>query len=250
METELIYISDPAAETCKSTVLSIESEEIDGRKHYMIIMNKTVLYPQGGGQPSDLGYIKRSSAVFEVEKVQYDKELGEIIHYGYIKQGAIREGDLVTVHLNSKNRLINSRYHSAGHLIDIAVKQLSLAWKPVKGYHYPKGAYVEYEIVKQVESAEREDLMRRIEEVSNELVNKTLDTKILTVGSKEELSNYCEQISDYIPANKPVRIVRYGDNLYTPCGGTHVRNSGEVGEIKIRKLKFKGNNVRISYELV
>jgi Ser-tRNA(Ala) deacylase AlaX len=259
MKTKLNYLEHPEAEIDKAVVLRINSEEIDGREHYKLVLDQTILYPQGGGQPSDLGYIKRSSAEFEIEKVYYDREEDEIIHYGYIKQGNIAEGDRVTVHLDYKNRIKNSKYHSAGHIIDIAVKESGLDWKPVKGYHFPKGAYIEYELNDPADSGvdstekkvnDRQELKKRLEEASNRLVNRSFPTEILTVESKEEMSKYCEEIPEYIPEGKPVRIVRYGTYPYTACGGTHVKNSLEVGEIKIRKLKFKGNNVRISYKLV
>jgi Ser-tRNA(Ala) deacylase AlaX len=48
--------------------------------------------------------------------------------------------------IDSQKRIFNARNHSAGHLIDIAMKNIGLGYlKPTKGFHFPEGSYVEYE---------------------------------------------------------------------------------------------------------
>lgn len=195
----------------------------------IIVLDQTVFYPQGGGQPWDTGVIKNETSVFVVEEVRYVE--GRVYHIGVCENGELEIGNTVTCIVEPERRRLNTRLHSAGHVVDMALKALSISWIPGKGYHFPNGPYVEYE--GSIEGYDIEKLRIDIEQKCNEIVNQNIDTTV--IFDDLQLQN-----------GKPMRTVYYGD-FGIPCGGTHVMNLGEVGKITIRKIKQDKAMVRISY---
>lgn len=125
--TKLVYLSD--------TYLFEYTANIVENKLNVIILSETIFHPQGGGQPSDIGIIKSKSAEFEVEHVTLTKE-GIVEHSGkfikgiyhtvfLIKKGERFEKDeQVQLIVNKQVRIQNAICHSAGHLMDVAIKKL------------------------------------------------------------------------------------------------------------------------------
>lgn len=246
---KLIYTNRNKYDT---EVEKIMEEEIDGKRHYAVILKETIFYPQGGGQPSDLGLIKKGSVQFKIEKVTYNYDTRKIEHLGFFKQGSFEEGDEVKLVRDEKRRKLNARCHSAGHIIDLVIakdtERSTVAEDkliPVKAYHYPQGAYVQYKIVDPDYEMDQNDLEKSV----NVIVESGLEVETKFV-EKNELAEICDFVPDNLPENKPIRIVQYGVNKATPCGGTHVSNTQEVGFIKIRDIKEKGDKLKIKYSVL
>jgi Ser-tRNA(Ala) deacylase AlaX len=138
--TQLIYLKNQYLYECTGRVLSIETTE----KGLAIILDRTVFYPQGGGQPGDSGIIKNENGTYAINNTLFG-ENGEVWHIVNNSQGKIVDGEEVVITINKENRIRNSILHSAGHLIDMAVSNAGLNWKPRKGYHFADGCYVDYE---------------------------------------------------------------------------------------------------------
>jgi Ser-tRNA(Ala) deacylase AlaX len=161
--TELLYLKDYRALSCQARVLDVREEEGNGRS--VVVLDQTIFYPQGGGQPYDQGYIESPSARLRVEEVRYND--GAVNHIGVFVvrsdspqgSGSFAEGDEVVCTVDKERRELLSRIHSAGHVVDWAVLNLGLPWKPGKGYHFPDGPYVEYEGI--IEESNREDATAR-----------------------------------------------------------------------------------------
>ena len=138
LDTKRLYYDDTALYECKSTI----EKSLDDS----VILDQTVFHPQGGGQPSDLGYItsEDQKTVFRVESVRNNEN--EVIHFGTYEQGGpFSVNDKVDLKVDSEKRFLHSRLHSAGHLIDVALAELGRTdLKPGKGYHWEVGTYVEY----------------------------------------------------------------------------------------------------------
>ena len=212
----------------------------------VVILDQTYFHPQGGGQPYDQGTIECSSARFHVDEVRFVD--GVVQHIGAFETGAFSPGDIVTMRVDPDRRSLHARLHSAGHVVDMAVSATSLGWIPGKGYHFPQGPYVEYQ--GSAEGFDTEALKSEIEVKSNGFVEAGIETT-LRFMTRSELSEVCRFVPDYVPENKPSRVVFYGD-FGVPCGGTHVANLRDIGRITIRKIKkAKGSAgaVRVSYEL-
>ena len=237
MQTKLLYLEDFSLLENQASVVELAEES--GKT--FVVLDQTIFYPQGGGQPFDTGLMKSESGVFAVNEVRFFE--GFVKHFGVFESGSFLPGEKVSCSVDSARRLLNSRLHSAGHVADLALSQLKPEWVPGKGFHFPIGPYVEYS--GSVEGVEKEKLAKEIEAKCREIIAQDLESKILFVP-KEKLSHYCRHVPENLPVGKPTRIVQFG-SFSVPCGGTHVKNLGEIKSMAIRKVKADGANVRVSY---
>jgi Ser-tRNA(Ala) deacylase AlaX len=237
--TQLLYLEDFTSLINQATVTDILQE--NGKA--IILLDKTIFYPQGGGQPYDKGTIENSSGKFLVDEVRFVEGIAK--HIGHFEHGEFKKEDIVTCTVNKERRELHSRLHSGGHVVDMAVNALKFNWIPGKGYHFPDGPYVEYTGI--MASEDKDKIKNDIEHLSNKFINEGSTTKLLFMD-KEKMKEVCRFVPDYLPANKPSRVVMYGD-FGVPCGGTHVSNLADIGTITIRKLRTEGQTIRVSYEI-
>lgn len=238
--TKLLYLEDFHLLACEANVEAVLEE--NGKM--IVILDQTVFYPQGGGQPYDTGKITAGENVFMVEEVRFVE--GIVRHIGHFESGRFEVGDHVTCAVDPERRNLHTRLHSAGHLVDMAVHALQLDWIPGKGFHFPEGPYVEYAGI--LEGLDKDKLKADIEAQCNRLIQEGRETKLVFMD-KEQMASVCHHVPDYIPEGKPARVVMYGD-FGVPCGGTHVRNIAEIKNMIIRKLKMDGKNIRVAYDVV
>ncbi len=211
----------------------------------VVYLDQTVFYPQGGGQPYDQGVIENGSAKFTVGEVRFVD--GEVLHIGQFEHGSFASGDTVTCQVDAERRALNTRLHSAGHIVDMAVNELGYDWVPGKGYHFPDSPYIEYHGSLGNETPEQ--IVPKLEARIADILARGITTTDIKFMPKEDMAQYCRHVPDYLPAGKPGRIVLYGD-FGVPCGGTHVAALADVGGIAIRKLKaHEAGTVRVAYEL-
>lgn len=227
METKLLYMEHSEISECSATITDV----LQDGENATIILDQTIFYPQGGGQPYDTGTIKteNGSAVFTVTEVRFID--GDVHHKGMFESGTLTPGMSVVCVIDKEKRMLHSRLHSAGHVVDLALKELDIDWVAGKGYHFPEGAYVEY--AGSLESFDSEELKANLEEKCNEIIQRNIDVTI--VFDEDALQN-----------GKPRRTVYYGD-FGIPCGGTHVANLSDIGALTIRKIKKEKENIRVSY---
>jgi Ser-tRNA(Ala) deacylase AlaX len=237
--TKLLYLEDFNLTIAEAKVLEVTEE--NGKT--VVLLDQTVFYPQGGGQPYDRGVIESPAGKFLVEEVRFSD--GVVKHIGRFEKGAFRNGDIVRCAIDKERRALHSRLHSAGHIVDMAVTKIGLNWVPGKGYHFPEGPYVEY--AGSLDGLDKEKLKNDIEALCNEFIAEARETKMLFMD-KERMKEVCRHVPDNIPEGKPARVVMYGD-FGVPCGGTHVGNLKEIGMITIRKIKSEGANVRVAYDI-
>lgn len=233
-KTNLHYLEDTYLSEDTATYLRIE--ESDHGK--AVILDKTIFYPQGGGQPSDTGYISTDTARFRVDFVSLD-EKGVVHHFGEFEKGIFDAGAKVTMKINAEERKKHARIHSAGHLIDCAVQNINTDLVPEKGFHFPTGPYVEYEGVIEDKESFKEQLQKEV----NILISQNIPLHKKVVTQKE-----IEEQKIQAPKNKElVRIVAFGRYNPCGCGGTHVNSSSDIIHINIRKISSKKGLVRVSY---
>ncbi|KAJ1282869.1 hypothetical protein BS78_03G084500 [Paspalum vaginatum] len=188
--TRLVYFEDMSALRCSATVLSVRQEE-GGR--VAVVLDATVFHPQGGGQPADTGAITASGARFLVEDVRAKD--GLVFHYGRFEgteEGCghgFKEGGNVSLDVDAERRSLNSRLHSAGHLLDICVHNVGLFHlEPGKGYHFPDGPFVEYKGA--IPPDQIQDKKTELEREANRLISE--GAKVLaSVFPYEEAAKLC-----------------------------------------------------------
>lgn len=234
--TKLIYLNDTYLSTLNATIIN----ELNDANGLAIIVDRTIFYPQGGGQPSDVGFIKSESATYKVSSVRLN-DSGLVLHYGEYIEGTFTMGQQINLSIDLDKRIVNARVHSAGHLLDCAVSSLDLAHlKPTKGFHFPEGPYVEYEGILD----NKNDWINPIQEKINDLVKENIQISNYSLSFEE-----AAQKNIWAPAGKSARVVDFEGFDGCGCGGTHVLNSSEIGEISIRKIKVKKGVTRIAYAL-
>lgn len=237
--TRLVYLEDFTLLKDTATVVNVFSEN----NRDVVLLDRTIFYPQGGGQPYDQGYIENGLGKFKVEEVRFID--GIVKHIGLFEQGSFQVDDQVTCVVNQERRALHCKLHSGGHVVDMAVTALQLPWTPGKGYHFPDGPYVEY--AGSLEGIDKEKLKADLEQLCNKFIADALQTTLIFM-SKEEMKNVCHHVPDYLPAGKPARVVMYG-NFGVPCGGTHVSNLKDIQSMTVRKIKQEGPNVRVGYDV-
>jgi Ser-tRNA(Ala) deacylase AlaX len=116
---------------------------------------------------------------------------------------------------------------------------------PSKGYHFPDGPYVEY--ADSLDEEAPEAVIAKLNDKMAEILSRSIVTEIRFV-TKDEMAALCRHVPEYLPKDKPSRVVLYG-NFGVPCGGTHVAHLQDIGHETVRKIKAKGDTIRISYEI-
>ena len=222
----------------QGVVLSIihdgkEIEILNEGKEGIIITNQTPFYGESGGQIGDTGFLFGSKSQFEVTDTQ--KKLGDLhIHIGKLIKGSISKGDTLDLKIDTERRSSIRAYHSATHLLNEALRR-------VLGKHVTqKGSFVgpdrlrfDFSHMKPISK----DEVNKIENYVNSMVESKGDVRTRLMTPKEAVANgalalFGEKYGD------EVRVLSMGndkDAYFSTelCGGTHVRNTSEIGDFKI-----------------
>ena len=246
MTTEKYYQHDV---DCRELNGRIEAIQNDG-KSIRIIMDRTVFFPTGGGQPCDTGTIVTPDGTsVSVIDVQEDKNTDIISHTIDGDSSAIdalQVGMTVTQKLNEDRRRINTQRHTGEHILTGAFIQLFGGAN--KGFHMG-GEYVTIDMDYDGKKL-TEEQVRAAEKLANEVIWANLPVTVSTFPNREEAS--------VMPTRKPVTqdgeitIVTIGD-LESPhdcvaCCGTHFHRTSEVGLIRIHKFEPNKGMNRIYFE--
>ncbi len=210
-----------------------EVKSLSDNDEGMIITNQTPFYGESGGQVGDTGEITSGEFKFEVHDVQ--KQLGDLfVHYGKVVKGSIKLNDNVEMKIDVNRRNDVRAYHSATHLLHESLRR-------VLGTHVTqKGSLVEpdrlrfdFSHMKPISN----DEIKKIENFVNSMVEKKSEVKTRIMTPKEAVDNgalalFGEKYGD------EVRVLSMGnekERYFSTelCGGTHVRNTGDIGKFKI-----------------
>lgn len=218
--TEKVYLENPYL---KELTAKIINKEYSNSKFY-ITLNRTIIYPHlSGGQPMDKATINNSKVIDVYE------EDDNIIH---ILEDNVST-DTVSLVIDWDTRFDHMQQHTGQHLLSAVIYKLYNA--NTIGMHIGRDyVYIDVAISKL-----SEDDVEKIERFANEIIYSNFPIKTYKIDNNDVHS---------IPLRKPptvdknIRIVEIENVDYSPCAGTHLRNIGEVGMVKIRKWeKYKGN---------
>ena len=210
-----------------------ETDTLTENSEGIIITNQTPFYGESGGQIGDTGFLLGSNSRFEVTDTQ--KKLADLhIHIGKLIKGSISKGDTLDLKINSERRSNIRAYHSATHLLHEALRR-------VLGKHViQKGSFVgpdrlrfDFSYMKPVST----DEVNKIEKYVNTMVQSKSNVRTRLMTPKKAVENgalalFGEKYGD------EVRVLSMGadKNTYFStelCGGTHVKNTSEIGNFKI-----------------
>lgn len=215
-------------------------------------MDNTIFHAQGGGQPKDEGTMHSEDAEFEVEDITINGD--HVSHVGKFKNldNTFKVDQEVEQKIDGQFRKKCARIHSAGHLIDMAMEKTGYGHlEPGKGFHFPKGSYVEYIGVVDNEKREKlvEDLNTELKTIIDEV--KEEDAMVAKVYSYEEAKETLGSVPPFFKEGSKVRIVKLcKDDKGCPCGGTHVKHIKDIKNIQVSKIQKKKKNTRICYDVL
>ena len=194
----------------------------------IIVLDKTVLYAEMGGQVADHGVIKSGDSVFEVNNVQKNKG-GKYMHYGVVKSGDFKLGDKVTASYCEKRRRAIGRAHSATHLLHKALRE-------VLGDHvHQAGSLVEPDFLRfdfTHFSAVTPEQLKQVESIVNDAILEGYGIEVKEMPIDEARKTgatalFGEKYGDV------VRVVNMGGWSVELCGGTHLDNTAKAGAFHI-----------------
>ncbi len=241
-ETEFVgYASSTTGARVVALVVENEqAEELMPGVEGIVVLDKTTMYAEMGGQVADHGSITAGDAVFEVRDVQKNKG-GKYMHYGVVKSGIFKVGDMVTVTLDEERRRAVMRAHSATHLLDKALRT-------VLGAHVQQaGSLVEPDRVRfdfTHFSAMTPEELSEVERQVNEaiLAGYDIHTDVLPIEEAKQrgaIALFGEKYGD------TVRVVDMGHGYSVEfCGGTHLDNTAKAGSFRIKSEASVASGVR------
>ena len=235
-ETERLYYEDQHRFEFEAVVLEV-FERGDG---YDVVLDQTMFYPEGGGQPADHGTLSTDDVTVEVEDVQ--RVDGVIVHR---TDGDPGTGEIVRGQADATRRRRLMRHHTATHIVGHAARQ-------VLGDHVRQAGAQKYTTsarldVKHYESISRGEVTE-IERVANEVV---MDNVAVTPEWIDRNTAESEHGFDIyqggIPEGEQIRLIHAGQDTQA-CGGTHVSRTGDIGAIKLLGTeRIQDGVVRLTY---
>ncbi len=227
-----LYLENEYAKEFEARVLSVK----DGK---YVVLDKTAFYPRGGGQPCDTGVLEKDGVEYKVLFVgKFD---GVVSHE--VDRGGLKENDVVKGRINWSDRYMHMRYHTASHILS-SLLYGELGAKITGNQIYSDKLRVDFNL----EDFDK-DLLKSYIEKTNEQINKGLEVKKYELdrseaGKDESLVKLAGALP---PSVGKLRIVEIGDVDKQADGGTHVKNTREIGELEFLKAENKGKNNRRLY---
>ncbi len=230
MPTELLFRANAYERECAATVLAVN--ERGG-----IILDRTVFYAQGGGQPGDKGAIEvegRRVAIATTVYDQGDKSL--IVHVPAEGEAPLSAGAPATAKLDWGTRFPRMRIHTALHLLSCVLPY------PVTGGAIGEGeGRLDFDIPEA--GLDKDEITAKLQA----LVDKDAKVSQRWIADEELLANpgLVKTMSVKPPMGSgQVRLVEIEGIDLQPCGGTHVAHTGEIGAVRVTAIEKKGKQNR------
>ena len=229
----LLYMDDSYLKEFESVVESVK----DGR---YIVLDQTAFYPVGGGQPNDTGLVVSNSQDYNV--VFVGKFSGQVSHE--VDKPGLQAGDKVKCVIDWERRYRLMRMHTAAHIIDAVLYKEAGALCTGNQLGVDKSR-IDFSL-----DALDKDKMQRYIDMANEYVKRAIDVRTYYLKREEALKipGIVKLASVMPPEVEELRIVEISGIDMQADGGTQVKNTSEIGEIKFLSVENKGKaNRRLYY---
>ena len=215
----------------KVNAIVINDEIVESAKEgdkIAIVLNQTTFYPEGGGQAGDCGILSNDSVTIEITDTRKGAN-NTIKHIGFVKSGEVKVNDELITLVNKDVRMASARNHTATHLLHKVLKE-------VLGEHVNQaGSLVNAERLRfdvtHFEAISKDEL-RLIEEKVNDAILASLEINCENMGINEAKEKGATALFGE-KYGMEVRVVSMGDFSIELCGGTHLKNTSQVGMFKI-----------------
>ncbi|WP_135667376.1 alanine--tRNA ligase [Halorhabdus rudnickae] len=236
-ETDRLYYDDQERMEFEAVVLEVFERE-DGE--YDVVLDQTMFYPEGGGQPADHGTLSTEDVTAEVSDVQIHD--GVIVHRTDADPGT---GDFVRGTVDSTRRRRLMQHHTATHVVVHAARQV--LGEHVRQAGAQKGTDSARIDVRHYEPVTREEVTE-IERVANDIVTDNGQVTQKWPDRHEAEAEYgFDLYQGGIPEGEQIRIVQVDEDVQA-CGGTHVSRTGDIGTIKLLSTeRIQDGVVRLTF---
>jgi len=239
--TTVLYMEERKGQDPDPCYLREFDARVTERGPDYVVLDRTAFYAEGGGQPTDIGVLRWPGGEARVLRVA--KEKGVIKHV----LDAMPASDEVHGVIDWVRRYAHMRYHTSQHLMS------GLVWKIFGARTVGNQLYADRARVDFQPAAFTPEDLARIEGECNRTVEAAQDVRIFEedrVAVDHKIGD--RSLLELIPQSiRRLRVIQVGTADYCPCGGTHVRNTAELGRVKIVERRSKGKETdRITYELV
>ena len=202
-------------------------DQINAGDTAVLLLDHTPFYAESGGQTGDIGLIKSSNGLFNIENTRKQNDVH--LHTGTVKIGSLKVGEKAQASVSKNTRRATERNHSATHLLHAALRQ-------VLGEHVlQKGSLVTADRLRfdfSHSEPVNPDQQKEIEQLVNTQIisNRSVKTKIMSMKKAQEsgaMALFGEKYDD------EVRVLSMGKFSIELCGGTHVNRTGDIGLFKL-----------------
>lgn len=219
------FVYDQESLKAKVTGLFVDGNAVEEiEEEGDVAFDLTPFYAEMGGQVSDTGTLKNDSVLGTITRVG-KAPAGQHLHHVHLQFGHLSVGEEVELALDSKRRHLIERNHSATHLLHAAISEILGKHVEQKGSYCDEN-YLRFDFTS-MDKLSSEDL-NKIEALVNEKIAESIpeETKILPVDEAKNLGAEMEFSEKY---GSVVRVVCFEDFSKEFCGGTHVKNTSEIG---------------------
>ena len=201
---------------------AIITSVIRKEEEYLVTLDQTIFYPEGGGQPSDRGWIN------EIPVTYVEKKNGEVIHH----LRGDPAGEKASCRLDWKHRFDYMQQHTGQHILS-GVLYRGLGYNTVAVHQGEEYTTIEID----TESIEQDEV-RRVEEQAMELIARNLPVQSTWIGD-DETGGYDLRREPKVKGD--IRVVSLEEYDSVACGGVHTASTGEVGLVKhVQTEKIRG----------
>ena len=207
---------------------AIATDSNDAREGVLVVLDHTPFYAEMGGQVADMGTLRSEDAMLKVEAVKKTPR-GYFVHTCTLLEGTLHVGDTVDAAVDAGRRMAICRNHTATHLMQKALRE-------VLGEHvHQAGSYQDDRITRfdfTHFSAVTPEELARVEQLVNEKIYESIPVAVQNLPIEEAkkmgaMALFGEKYGDV------VRVVDAGGWSVEFCGGTHVKNTAQIGCFKI-----------------
>jgi misacylated tRNA(Ala) deacylase len=231
----MLFRDDAYLKTARAQVISVGERGVE--------LDRTIFYPLGGGQPGDTGALIRTNGErIVIVDTRKGETFDSVLHILAAGSSLPEPGEPLTLEIDWDRRYALMRLHTALHVMSCVVVA------PVSGGNIaPDKGRLDFDIDMNLLNAER------IEQGTNELLARSTATETQWI-TDEELDARPELVKT-MSVQPPrgagrVRLLRIPGIDLQPCGGTHVANIGEIGAIRVVRIRNEGKrNKRVEIAL-
>ena len=233
--TRRLYYDDSFLHSFDARVVAVEPAE-NGRT--AVVLDQTAFYPTSGGQPFDTGVLQVNGAALRVNEVADRENDGAVIHYIEAAAGDLTPGTAVHGDVDALRRRDHMQQHSGQHVLSAAFVRLMNA-QTVSFHLGDETCSIDLAI-----DALTAEQMRRAEQLANEIISEARPVEI-RYASREEAERL--GLRKLPPRSGQIRLIDIRDFDLTACGGTHVRSTGQIGAILLRKREKARQGMRVEF---